>query len=284
MIGFTKRNLLIFFKDKSAVFFSLLSSFIIIGLYILFLGEVWVTSFSSIENARDIMDNWVMAGLVAITSATTSVGALAIMVNDRATKIDRDLYVSPVSRRSIAGGYMLSAFIVGFIMSVITLGLAELYIVSNGGTLLSPAALFRVLALILVADLANTSMMFFMTTFFTSNNAFSAATTIIGTLIGFITGIYIPIGSMPEAVQWLIKLFPVSHAAVLMRQVMMKEPMESGLTGMPQEFIGGFKEMLGVVFKVGDAELSTAVSMIVLLGSAVIFFILSVLVMSKKKK
>lgn len=284
MIGFTKRNLLIFFKDKSAVFFSLLSSFIIIGLYILFLGEVWVTSFSSIENARDIMDNWVMAGLVAITSATTSVGALAIMVNDRATKIDRDLYVSPVSRRSIAGGYMLSAFIVGFIMSVITLGLAELYIVSNGGTLLSPAALLRVLALILVADLANTSMMFFMTTFFTSNNAFSAATTIIGTLIGFITGIYIPIGSMPEAVQWLIKLFPVSHAAVLMRQVMMKEPMESGLTGMPQEFIGGFKEMLGVVFKVGDAELSTAVSMIVLLGSAVIFFILSVLVLSKKKK
>jgi len=38
MIGFAKRNLLIFFRDKAAVFFSLLAVFLIIGLYALFLG------------------------------------------------------------------------------------------------------------------------------------------------------------------------------------------------------------------------------------------------------
>lgn len=41
MIGFAKRNLKLFFRDKSAVFFSLLAVFIIIGLYALFLGDVW---------------------------------------------------------------------------------------------------------------------------------------------------------------------------------------------------------------------------------------------------
>jgi multidrug/hemolysin transport system permease protein len=45
MIAFMNRNLKIFFKDKSAVFFSLLAVFIIIGLYALFLGETWTDSF-----------------------------------------------------------------------------------------------------------------------------------------------------------------------------------------------------------------------------------------------
>ncbi|MFR1983726.1 MAG: hypothetical protein ACLS4Z_08430 [Christensenellaceae bacterium] len=40
MITFAKRNLLVFFKDKSSVFFSLFAVFIIIGLYALFLGDM----------------------------------------------------------------------------------------------------------------------------------------------------------------------------------------------------------------------------------------------------
>ncbi|HCD44303.1 MAG TPA: ABC transporter, partial [Lachnoclostridium sp.] len=37
---FIERNLKLFFRDRSAVFFYLLSVFIIIGLYALFLGDV----------------------------------------------------------------------------------------------------------------------------------------------------------------------------------------------------------------------------------------------------
>ncbi len=39
---FIGRNLKLFFRDKSAVFFSLLAVFIIIGLYRFFLGDAWV--------------------------------------------------------------------------------------------------------------------------------------------------------------------------------------------------------------------------------------------------
>ena len=48
MISFSLRNLKLFFKDKAAVFFSLLAVFIIIGLYALFLGDVWTDSFSDV--------------------------------------------------------------------------------------------------------------------------------------------------------------------------------------------------------------------------------------------
>ncbi len=43
MTIFIKRNLKVFFRDRAAVLFSLLAVFIIIGLYALFLGDVWMS-------------------------------------------------------------------------------------------------------------------------------------------------------------------------------------------------------------------------------------------------
>ncbi|HKL94140.1 MAG TPA: ABC transporter permease, partial [Clostridia bacterium] len=83
MISFFIRNFKLFFKDKASVFFSLMSVLIIIGLYALFLGDVW-TSGLAFDGARDIMDNWIVAGLLAVTSITTTMGAYGTMVEDKA--------------------------------------------------------------------------------------------------------------------------------------------------------------------------------------------------------
>jgi len=284
MIPFTIRNLKIFFRDKAAVFFSLLASFIIIGLYVLFLGDVWTSNLGQMEHARQVMDHWVMAGLLAATSVTTTMGAFGIMVIDRTKKIDKDLYSSPVSRQKIAGGYVLSAFIIGFILSVITLVLAELYIVMEGGSWMSLPTLFKVLGLILLADFANTSMVFFLTSFFSSETAFSTASTILGTLIGFVTGIYLPLGMLPGAVQWIVKLFPPSHAAVLLRQVMMADPLALSFAGAPAESLEGFKEMFGIFFQFGDTVMGTWGHIAVLVATGLFFFVMTVLNLSRKKK
>ena len=104
MINFTKRNLLVFFKDKASVFFSLLSVFIIIGMYALFLGDVWTRSMSDITGARTIMDSWIVAGLIAVTSVTTTMGAFGAMVEDKTKKIIKDIHSSPLPRASIDRG------------------------------------------------------------------------------------------------------------------------------------------------------------------------------------
>ena len=74
MIAFAHRNLKIFFRDRSAVFFSLLSPLILIGLYVLFLGDVYADNFSEIANARELLDRWVMAGLLSTTAVTGAIG------------------------------------------------------------------------------------------------------------------------------------------------------------------------------------------------------------------
>ncbi len=282
MLAFTARNLRIFFRDRSAVFFSLLASLIIIGLYILFLGDIWISNMKKLSNAREVMDNWVMAGLLAVTSVTTTMGAFGIMVADRTKKINKDFYCAPVGRRSLAGGYILGSFIIGLVMSLFTLILAEAYIIAEGGSLMTPAALAKVVGLIMLADFSGTSLVFFITSFFSSENAFSTASTVIGTLIGFLTGIYLPIGMLPPAVQWVVKLFPPSHAAVLLRKVMMSAPLAEN--PIPAESLTGLEKTLGVAFYFGKTELGAAASVIYLLAAGFLFFALAALGLSRKKK
>ncbi|HOE07132.1 MAG TPA: ABC transporter permease, partial [Bacilli bacterium] len=250
MISFAKRNLLVFFKDRSSVFFSLLAVFIIIGLYALFLGDAWTNSIN-VEGGRFLMDSWIGSGLLAVVSVTTTMGAFGIMVEDKTKKIVKDFISSPLKRTNIAGGYILSAYLIGIIMSLITLVLVEIYIIGNGGTLISFSTFIKVLGILILSTFANTSIMLFIVSFFNSNNAFSTASTIIGTIIGFLTGIYLPIGQLPKGMQWVIKLFPPSHSAALFRQVMMEEPMAVSFAGAPEAVVTEFKEAMGVIYKMG---------------------------------
>lgn len=283
MIAFAVRNLRIFFRDRAAVFFSLLAVFIIIGLYALFLSDVWTAELEGFTGVRYMMDSWIMAGLLAVTSVTTTMGAFGVMVEDRSKKIYKDFSVTPVRRGSLAGGYVISAVTIGIIMSVITLILAELYIVSGGGELLDAGAMLKTLGMIVFSTIANTSMVLLIVSFFKSANAYATACTVIGTLIGFLTGIYMPVGNLPEGVQWVVKYFPPSHSALLFRRIMMEAPVSQSFSGAPAEVTDGFMHQMGVVFDFGGTDASPWVSVAVLAVSAAVFYALSVYVMSRKK-
>ncbi len=284
MIAFAKRNLKLFFRDRSAVFFSLLAVFIIIGLYALFLGDVWVKNMPQIKNARLLMDSWIVAGLLAVTSVTTTMGAFGVIIDDKSKKIFKDFYAAPMKRSSITGGYIISAFIIGVIMSIVTLLIAEIYLFASGGELLGIIAFLKVIGLILLTSMTNTAIVCFVISFFESQSAFATASTIIGTLIGFFTGIYLPIGSLPDAVQFAVKIFPISHAASLFRQVIMEVPLKAAFSNAPVEYLNEFNEMMGVVFRFDNYTVPPAVSVIVLTLTAVVFYFLSILNMSRKNK
>lgn len=293
MILFAKRNLKLFFRDKSTVFFSLLAVLIVIGLYAFFLGDQLVNGFDDVngvkvEGAKFLMDSWLIAGILAVTSISTTLGAFGVIVDDKVKKIDKDFRCSPISRSSIAGGYIISSFVVGVIMSVIAFAVGELYIVASGGEILPFDSILKVLGMILITVLAGSSMMFFVVSFFKSTNAFATASTVIGTLIGFITGIYLPIGSMPDSVAMIVKIFPISHAASVFRKIFMEVPLEQSFESIPKPFydsaITTINDELGVNFTIGSWEVSTLDSILILIATSVLFYVLGIAVISRKKR
>lgn len=281
---FAKRNLKLFFRDRSAVFFSLMAILIIIVLYAAFLGDVWLPdSMEGLEGVDSLMDSWLVSGLLAVASVTTTMGAFGVMIDDRVKKINRDFCASPFPKSRLTAGYLGSAFLIGTIMSVITFAAAELYIVLRGGDWLGPVPCLKMLLLIFLSTMANTAVVCFIVSFFKSQHAFSTASTIIGTAIGFVSGIYLPIGSLPSSVQTVIKLFPVSYSASLFRKILMEAPLKLSFDGVPARFLSDFREYMGVTYQFGGHEISALVSILILVGTAIIFYVLSVLNLSKQK-
>ncbi len=278
------RNLKVFFRDRASVFFSLLSVFIIFVLYVLFLGDIWTSELPKVPGARALTDSWIMAGILAVTSMTTVMGAFGTMVDDRVHKIIKDFGASPISKGKIAGGYVLSSFIVGVLMSLIAFALSEGYVAARGGALLSPAAAFQVLGLILLSTICNTAMVSFLVSFFKSVNAFATASSILGTMIGFLTGIYLPIGMLPAPVQFFVKIFPVSHAALLIRRVMTEAPMQAVFTGAPDLIVQTFEDQMGIAFRFGFQTVPVYVSVIILAGTALLFYALAIVRFSRKSR
>ena len=284
MISFVSRNLKVFFRDKTAVFFSLLAVLIVLGLYIFFLGDVWVDSFPNIKGVKNLMNCWIIAGLIGVTSVTANMGAFGTMIEDKSKNKIKDFYVSPIKKSKIVGGYIISSFIVGSMMSVVTLIISQIYLVYSGVDVLNFKELTEVFLIILMTSLSNSAMILFIVSLFSSEKAFSTASTIVGTLIGFITGIYLPISMLPDSVQIIVKLFPTSHGISILRQIFMKKQIDISFADVPTNYINEFKESMGVVYYINDKLVSNTTSVFILIASTIIFFFLAVLILYKKKK
>ncbi|NLA12585.1 MAG: ABC transporter permease [Firmicutes bacterium] len=271
-----RRNLKLYFRDRGAVFFSLLAVFIIIALYAVFLSDVWLDSYSrDLPGIDFLMNTWIVSGLLAVASLTTTMGAFGVLIDDKVKKIDRDFYASPVKRSRLAQGYLGGALIIGLIMTLLTFALSEIYIVLKGGHWVQPLPALKILGLIFLSTLSNTALLCFIVSFFKTHQSFATASTVIGTLIGFLTGVYLPIGALPESVQMMIKLFPPSHAAALFRQTLMEEPLQTVFEMADQSFVDGFKEFMGLTYFISGHEITPLWSILILVGTSVIFYGLS---------
>lgn len=285
MISLALRNWKLYYRDKGTVFFSFLGVIIIIGLYILFLHNT-VASEISVNKADFLTDSWIMAGIIAAASVTTCMAAYGTMVKDRENGIYKDFYSSPINKNKIVFGYMINGMIVGIMMSTLTFVLAEVYIVINGGEMLSIVNIMKVLGVIVLSVFSSSAMVGFIVSFIHSSNAFSGCSTTTGAAIGFLVGAYIPIGQLPSGVQTALKFFPTSHSAVLLRNIMMESAMNASFTNVPAEYVHKFKENMGMIFMYNNSEATITVSILFLIISGFLFYLLAILNMtylSKKK-
>jgi len=277
-----KRNIKLYYRDKVNVFLSLLSVLIIIGLFVLVLGDMMLTGWMrDLVQAEVLMYSWLAAGVVAVAAITIATGAFDVVVGDRVKKINKGFYVSPIKRRDIASGYILGGFVVVVIMTLVVFVLWSVYIRMIGGSFLSFVGYLQILGVILLSSFLGTSIVYFIASVTKSHSAFNTIATIMGTLMGFLMGIYFPVGALPDTVQTIVKLFPPAHGGMLLRRIIMAPAMDDSFYGVPVEHVEEFREAMGMVFRLGEFEFTPVMSVMMMLGTAAVFYGLSVLNMRK---
>ena len=285
LIRLIKRNILVYSRDRSNIFFSLLSMLIIIGLMVVFLGKMNADSVVSMlqeyggmrdsvldrSNAEQLVMLWTLAGIVVVNSITITLSMVGIMVEDEARKRLSSFYVTPVNRTVFVFSYILSAIIMGVIMCSLTVFLGETYIGLTGGSILSVAALGKIFLYIILNVFVSASMVFLIANFVHSQSAFSGVSVIVGTLVGFLAAIYLPMGMLPEKVQNVLKCFPLLHGCSFLREAFTGQILADTFTNCPQQLIDGYKEYMGITLLYDGDVLQSNLKIAFMVISGIIF-------------
>ena len=117
------RNNKVFLRNKILVFFSLLSVLILIGVYAIFLQKLQIDSIEQYVPVSPMIEvmvsEWMVAGLLSIIAMTTTLAMFGIYIKDIESKITADFLVTDASRFKIQLSYVISSFIIGFLMTFI---------------------------------------------------------------------------------------------------------------------------------------------------------------------
>lgn len=280
------RNNKVFFRDKTLVFFSLLSIFIVIMLYALFLQKMQIEAIEQITTVTPAVElmvkEWLVAGLLSMIAVTTTLGAFSITVQDVETKMTADFLTAPISRSTIQLSYVVSAFVIGSLFSFIALIGCELYLVATGGQWLSIGMLLKVIGILLLSVSLASVLNLFLSQFIRTQKAFSTLNTIVGTLIGFLCGVYVPLGIVPSFAQNIIMYFPVSHTTVLLRDTIMQDSLHTVFKDVSSQYAEAYKLNYGVMYEMNGHLINSFTSAAIILSATAVFAFASITIFKYK--
>lgn len=275
-LSVAKRNLVVFFRDIGAVSLSLVASLVLFVLYVGFLGGLQVETLqeelpgASVDDINWFVSTWVFAGIVMITTVTTGIAGLGALVSDRASGRYRDFLVAPVRNWQLIFGYMVSSALVAIIMSGIVLAVGEVYLLAQGLPMADAAALLQALGYIVLVSLTFSGISAFVVTFIKSEGAFAALSAVVGTLIGFFAGAYLPLGMLPPSMVNVLNVLPFSQAAMVIRRPLTGPAIEA-VTGGQVQAEDAVREYYGVDLFVGEFAVTQTLAVGVLLAVMVVF-------------
>lgn len=299
-IGLTKRNLLIYFKDIQAVIFSLLTSIIVLVLYLLFLKGSFVdaieNSITGLENFIDSADIDTLANLILLVGIigsaliTVPYNCLSTVISDREKKIDYDICATPVKRWQIALSYFSAATISAFIMASVILSFGLIALSASGSLYMGTERIIKTYGLIFLGSVSATAFFMMLVLFFKTTSASGAFFGILSAASGFVIGAYIPLSEFSDSVQTVCNLFPASHVTILFRNTLLNgilDKMSDDLNGIDNGFFkSGIKESFTFNANIFGHSLSCSQMVIYIIAATLlaIFGLIFIFAKTYKKK
>ena len=167
-------------------------------------------------------------------------------------------------------GYLASAVIIGMAITLVVLVFALVYLRLATAVVLPAGAVARTVGWIALSTAAFTALWAFVVSFLRSIGAFSALSTIVGTVAGFVAGAYLALGLFPDTVREVVSALPFAQSAMLIRTEFSGHPL-SELVGGQEQAIAELSVMYGLNLEVGSWTIPSWFAALMLAAMAVIF-------------
>ena len=259
ILGLIKRNLLLFFKDWQSILFSLLTSIIVLVLYLLFLKGTFVSAMQSAmeqypglasmlpQKDIDMFANlFLLSGILGSAMISVPFSCITTLVRDRANKVDYDILATPLKRGQIIFAYFVSAVLTSTLLTSIILAVGLIGIRMQGNMYLNASQVVKAFSIVALGSISASAIFMIVVLFFKSVSACEAFFGILSAASGFVIGAYIPISQFSNGVQTVCNLFPASQITIMLRNILLNgllEHINTSLAGTDQGmFVLSLKE------------------------------------------
>ena len=239
ILGFIKRNVLLFFKDWQSILFSLLTSIIVLVLYLLFLKGTFVSAIQSAmeqypglasmvpQKDIDMFANlFLLSGILGSAMISVPFSCITVLVKDRANKVDYDILSTPLKRGQIIFAYFVSAVLTSTLLTDIILAVGLIGIRMQGNMYLNISQVVKAFSVVALGSISASAIFMIVVLFFKTVSACEAFFGILSAASGFVIGAYIPISQFSNEVQTVCNLFPASQITIMLRNILLNGLLE----------------------------------------------------------
>ena len=279
MFALMKRNIKIYFANKPGVVMSCFGALISFVIYIGFLQQNLVDSWQNVSHAKQLLDLWMLGGIVSIAGITTSFQALGQMVKDRESRAIDDMKLTNLTPISESMAYVASALIISCLMQVITFLVMAIYFSVVDKVNIQSTVYLPALGFMLLGAIGATLLNLVIVLFINSSTTFSRLSAVIGAAAGFMVATYMPYGTLSKTAQNIVKLFPSSYEAASFRSLLLNKLSQEDV---PDEMRQKLIEYLGIHFKFGSHQLTNGDNVLVIIAMSLLLTVIVIRVVLVK--
>lgn len=281
MFALIRRDLKIYFANKIGVVMSCLGALISFFIYIGFLQRNLASSYQSLPNAKEMLDLWMVSGIVAIAGITTSFQALGQLVKGRESQTWDDLSLTDLTPFKINLSYLVSSIFISTLMQIITFCIMAIYFILVDNITIQITALLPGLIFIVLGSIGASATNLIIVDLIHSFTTFSRLSAIIGAASGFMIATYMPYGTLSKSAQFIVKLFPSSYEAASLRSLLLKKLSKRNLPAVSRQQIVDY---LGIHFKIHGHQLSNYNNALMILGMSLVLLGLAAVLANRHQR
>lgn len=197
------RNIKLFLRNRIQLILILIMPFFY--LYLL----------STIFKSTNISDptNYVLSGIVIIVVFQTSLNIAISTIDDMVSGYMKEVLVSPAKRIQIVLSQILSSTIIATLQGVLIL-IVGYFIGLKYESIFTPLA---ILASMILIGLVFSPFGLFLAASIKNSQTFQIASIAVTTSITFLCGVYVPLSLLPNGLQYMALLNPMTYAASFFR-------------------------------------------------------------------
>lgn len=295
IISLTKRNIKVFLRDRTGVFFSLLSPLLVLLLFILFLGDLQIDSVKQTLNNYGVLDlfsknfpsavayNWLIAGVLGVSSITVSFSCLAVIISDREKGIENDFKASPISNIKVYISYILGVFLSTLIIMIIVSIFGLVFLACVNALNMNFSDYLLLYGSIILGSFNAALFAYALTSFIKTSAAHGAFTGLICATSGFLIGAYMPLSSFPKPIQYICSIVPGSHSAGLARTSLLNNyVVDAG--NKSSEVASSLNEYFSLKLNMFNNNIDKNGMLVYLLISTLIFLIINIIIIKLHSK